>query len=150
MKKKTIWRIIGILIFICLSNIPPLYHFFHLIGDGVLVEPLSSDYITKDKIYVYGGWLKDSLSDPYYKRYRLLYPHNDPTLYRVHPIQPWKFWRWRDYLTEEKWRRPYLKIDYADVRKIFYKFGQDYNPYEGSWPPRTHEDSSRVLNYKNN
>ena len=141
MKKRIIRCCIGITLFIGLSNIVPLYPIFRLVGDGVLVEPLEIDYITKDRSYVYtGGWLKDTLKDPYYKRYLLLHPHADRILYRVRPIEAWRFWRWRDYLTEERWRQPYLKVDVDSVWRIFKNFSTIYEPYEGSLPPLTHKD----------
>jgi hypothetical protein len=136
-----------LLIFIGLSNVVPLYHVFRFVGDGVLVQPLESDYITKDNVFVYSGWLKDTLKNPYYKRYILLYPQADRTLYRVRSIEIWRFWRWRDYLTEERWWQPYLKTDLDSIHYKSTSFVKIYNPYYGSIPPRTYNDSLSARNH---
>lgn len=134
---------LAITLFIILSNVAPLYPIFHWLIDGVLVEgALTATYITEDREFVYSGSVKDTLNDPYYKRYRLMHPNGNPKLYRHEPLHLWKFWRWRDYLTQEHFRHPYMKIERDEVSKIFRKTANEsIAPYYGDFPPKTRKDS---------
>jgi hypothetical protein len=135
--------LIFISVVIIISNFAPVYPILHWLIDGVLVEGVgTASLITEDRQFVYTGWIKDTLSDPYYKRYRLMHPNGNPKLYRHEPLHIWKFWRWRDHLTQEHFRQPYMKIGGDEVWKIFRKIEtQSIAPYEGSFPPKTRKDS---------
>ncbi len=80
------------LLFILLSNIPPLHGLFRLFVEGILVEgTIDYMYVTRDEKFVYGGTLERAYKDPFYKRYKLMYPKADTTLCRVQQIKPWNF-----------------------------------------------------------
>ena len=146
MKIKLKW-FVGIVVFIFLSHFPPLYGGFRLFGDGVLVPGfIENEYITQDTAYVYCCKLNEVDANPYFKRYKLLNPHGDFTLHRLQPIQPWKFWRWYEYVTNKKWRQPYMDVPYDMVHERFESFGKKYEPYYGSLPPKTRQDSIAAAN----
>lgn len=130
---------------ISLSNCQGCKNLLDFVFEGKVKTPMiESMYITEDKRFVYGGRLNDTLRDPYYKRYVLLYPNATRRLYRLQPIEIQKFWHWFDYLTEAKWRVGYLKVDYDEVGTSFKSFAQTYRPYYGNLPPITSEDSVQV------
>jgi hypothetical protein len=128
MKKYTKYSIL-FLLFVVISNVNPLQSLFKLFAEGILIEgPSEYYYSTKDKAFIHNGWLEAAENSPEFNRYKLTHPKSDWTLYRIDPIPFWKFWRWGEILTEEKWQQPYLEVskDYA------YKgFNEKFQKYPG-------------------
>jgi hypothetical protein len=114
--------LIYILFFFILSNLPPLNAFFRVFLGPIKPIGLESLYVTQDLKYLYGGNIEDTLKNDCYRQYRALFPKSNPILYRVCPLEPWKFWRWGEYLTKEVWRQPYRYVSDKDLReaKIFF------------------------------
>lgn len=107
-----------LLLFIILSNLPPLNVFFRIFGgDSIVQGSVESLYVTKDLKYIYGGKIKDTLQNYCYRQYRAMYPLSNPTLYRLQPIEPWKFWRWGEYLLKEKWHQPFCNYPKVTILK---------------------------------
>jgi hypothetical protein len=124
---------IYILVFIILSNLPPFNFFFRfLLGDSIVRGTDESLYVTKDLKYQYQGYLKDTLKNYCYRQYRVLYPMSNPTLYRVQPIEPWRFWRWRQYLLEEKWTQPYRYVSDKEMKEANLFFNKTYDSPNGT------------------
>jgi hypothetical protein len=123
-----------IFIFIVLSNLPPLNFFFKLFsGDSIVPGMSESLYITKDLEYIYQGNLGDTLNNSCYKQYKNISPMSSHTLYRLQMIEPWKFWRWSDYLTEEKWRQPYVSVSDQKLKQSFLFFSRAYQSQNGTF-----------------
>ena len=131
MKKVRVIIIIFVLLF--LSNIPPLNFVFRLFNSDSLVPGMSESlYTTKNLKYVYQGNLSDTLSNSCYRQYIALYPLSSRTLYRIQPIEPWKFWRWKDYMYDEKWRQPYNRISDKELKQALLFFAKAYNSPNGT------------------
>lgn len=124
--------LIYILVIIILSNLPPFHIFFKLFSGDIIVPGLNDDlYVTKDLKYHYQGYLKDTLKNDCYRQYRVLFPNSNPTLYRIQPIQLWKFWRWGQYLLEEKWRQPYRYVSDKEMKEADLFFNKTYHMPDG-------------------
>lgn len=123
--------ILATLLFIVLCNLPPL-HFFMLLISGDTIVPGTSDYlyVTPDLKYVYGGSLGDLSSNSCYQDYIRL--NGSHTLHRLQKIEPWRFWRWGDYLLNEKWRQPYLEISLDELHKAMHQFAATYGASDGT------------------
>ncbi len=134
------------MLFIAICNVNPMYSCCRFFVDGVVIEGFrEATYITEDKKFVYMGRIQDTLSNIYYKRYILIEPRENRALYRIHSTELWRFWRWRDYVTQPYWQQPYLAGTSDDeVHKILQKWWGIYEPYYGSIPPITHKDSVQV------
>lgn len=134
---------IYLLVIIVFSNLPPFQVFFELFsGDSIVPGIVDDLYVTKDLKYIYGGRIKDTLTNDCYRQYRALYPMSNPKLHRTQPIQPWKFWHWGEYLIKEKWRQPYRHVTYKEMDKAFAFFYKAYDSPNGTldcvtyYPPR--------------
>ena len=124
--------LIYILIFIVLSNLPPLNFFFRVFGgDSIVRGSNESLYVTQDLKFHYQGYLKDTLTNDCYRQYRALFPQSNPTLYRLQPLELWKFWNWGEYLLEEKWRQPYKNVSYEALKKADVFFNKTYHMHDG-------------------
>ncbi len=122
-----------LLLFIILSNLPPLNAFFRIFGgDSIVRGTNESLYVTKDLKYQYQGYLKDTLQNYCYRQYRAMYPLSNPTLYRLQPIEPWKFWRWGEYLIKEKWRQPYRYVSHRELEEADLFFSKTYDSPSGT------------------
>lgn len=120
--------LIYIVVMIILSNLLPLNFFFRFFGgDSIMIVGYDTLYVTQDLKYHYEGDLKDTLKNDCYRQYRVLFPNSNPTLYRVQPLQPWKFWRWGQYLIEEKWRQPYRYVSDKEMREADLFFTKTYH-----------------------
>lgn len=125
--------LIYILIFIILSNLPPLHVFFRIFGgDSIVRGGYESLYVTQDLKYRYQGYLKDTLKNDCYRQYRALFPKSNPTLYRLQPLEPWKFWNWGEYLVLEKWWQPYRKASYEEMKEAELFFNKTYYSPNGT------------------
>ena len=125
--------LIYILVIVILSNLPPLNFFFRLFGgDSIMRVGYDTLYVTQDLKYQYQGSLKDTLQNDCYRQYRALFPNSNPTLYRIQPIQPWKFWRWGQYLFDEKWRQPYRQVSHKEMKEAELFFTKSYNSPSGT------------------
>ncbi len=94
-----------------------------------------SYYITADHNHIYQGPLKDSLKNLCYVQYVKMHPKNSHILYRMQPIKPWQFWHWGEYLSEEKWRQPYLKVSHENLQKALDYEAKTYDLPDGVyWP----------------
>lgn len=131
--------LIYILVFIILSNLSPFHIFFRLFsGDSIMTVGYDNLYVTKDLKYQYSGYLKDTLKNYCYRQYRLLYPMSNPTLYRVQPLELWRFWRWGEYLTKEVWRQPYKHVSYKELKDADLFFNKSYDSPNGTFDCETY------------
>lgn len=122
-----------IFVFFLLSNFPPINTFFRVVSGDSLVPGMSeSFYITKDLNYLYQGSLSDTLQNSCYKQYKIQFPESNHTLYRLQPIQIWKFWRWSEYLVDEKWRQPYVEISDSQLKQSMIFFSKKYQSSNGT------------------
>lgn len=104
--------------FLLISNVSPFKNFYKFFVEGVIVQPLGiNTYLTKDLKLVYDGYLKDTLKNTCYVQYTRMFPHHSHTLYRTSSIELWKFWRWGEYMFDEKWRQPYLLASSNDFHE---------------------------------
>lgn len=124
--------LIYILVIIIMSNLPPLNFFFRFFsGDSIMPVVYDNLYVTQDLKYQYQGYLKDTLKNDCYRQYRALFPKSNPTLYRVQPLELWRFWRWGQYLLEEKWRQPYRKVSEQEMKEADLFLNKTYNMPDG-------------------
>ncbi len=147
--KRILW-VLAIIVFIVLCNTVQFFHgTCRLLLDGVFISGTEEiTYVSADKIYVYKGFLLDTLSDDYYKRFVLMYPNANRRLYRIQARQWWRFWRWRDYATDIYWQQPYLAgLTHSEAGIIYRDWGKKYEPYYGSIPPKTHKDSVQATQH---
>ena len=119
--KKPTKRVLYILLFFVWSNFFPLQGVLIFFCEGFAVFPPLDHYITADKKFVHGGHLSNAPNNVMYLRYLQQYPNADHTLFRVESMRWYRFWRWRDYLTDVKWKAPYIETDWALVQEIFQK-----------------------------
>lgn len=120
-------------IVLLLSNIPPLNSIFKFVSGDSLVPGMSESlYITKDFKYIYQGDLKDTLKNSCYRQYKEVSSLSNHTLYRFQAISPWKFWKWGDYLTEEKWQQPYINVSEEELKQALLFFSKSYNSPNGT------------------
>ena len=125
--------LIYVLVIIILSNLPPLNFFFRVFGGDSIVRGTSESlYVTKDLKYQYQGYLKDTLKNDCYRQYRAKYPMSNPTLYRLQPLELWKFWNWGEYLIKEKWRQPYKNVSYEELKEADLFFNKAYDSPNGT------------------
>jgi len=130
------------LLFVVLCNLPPL-HFFMFLISGDAIVPGTSDYlyVTPDLEYVYGGSLANLSSNSCNQDYVRLNGNN--TLHRLQKIEPWRFWRWGDYLLNEKWRQPYLEISPNELNKAIRRFAARYGASDGTLRCKLDEERDR-------
>jgi hypothetical protein len=111
---------IGIIAFFLLSNIPPFQTIFKLFFDQKLFH-----YSTKD-----GSAFFDEnifLGDVFqFKRVttqekRASYPEADTIIYRNFNPNPIAFWRYRDYIFDERYTLPYFPLDEARKKRQEWK-----------------------------
>lgn len=110
-KRKHIkWSIIVAAI-IVVSNIPVVSFFIGFISDE------RHFYGQNDYVYISQSGF-DSRNSHYedyediisgFERYKKAYPE-DSILYRTFKINPLKFWYWREYIVEPKYRLPYKQL----------------------------------------
>jgi hypothetical protein len=142
--KRTFKYPLAAFLFVVLSNVPPLHSFYRLFDELI---PYADTYATQDRKFVFGGSLKYAETDGYFKRYKLMNPSADYTLYRIRPINVLKFWRWYGFLTEDYWKQPYIEFDNLLAFQKQQSFWKAYNTYYGSLPPQTHKDSVNAANH---
>lgn len=123
--------ILSIFLFVVLCNLPPLHFFMLLIsGDAIVSGSMEYTYITSDLKFVHEGSLANLSSNNCYQDYIRL--NGNHTLHRLQKIEPWRFWRWGDYLLNEKWRQPYLEISPDELNKAMHQFAVVYGASDGS------------------
>ena len=128
---RTLKVITATFLFVALCNLPPMNFLMRLItGDSIVPGVSENMYITADLKYVYQGDLADLSSNRCYKEYCSTSGNN--ILYRIQKIEIWKFWRWADYLLDEKWRQPYLPLSLSDLKKAMYESSQHYGARDGT------------------
>ncbi|MCZ2458284.1 MAG: hypothetical protein LC128_01545 [Chitinophagales bacterium] len=114
-KKKIKWWIIGIILFMIISNLPPLKGVFGLIldddyyrysnGDGSLTF---SEIPFKGRLY--------NLSPIVPKSFIQTHPNtNDTLVYRLFWKNPLYFWRWGEYFYDKRYELPYKS--WHEIRK---------------------------------
>ncbi|ADB38079.1 hypothetical protein [Spirosoma linguale] len=122
-----------VLVLIFLSNVTPLNSILKIVSGDTIVPGMSeSFYITKDLKYIYQGNLSDTLKNSCYIQYKALSPASGTNLYRLQPIEPWKFWRWKEYLFEEKWKQPYQNVSERELKQALYSFSKAYQSPDGT------------------
>jgi hypothetical protein len=121
------------IIILLLSNVPPLNFIFKLLSGDSIVPGMSENfYVTKDLNYIYEGSLGDTLKNPCYRKYKEISTKSSHTLYRLQKIEPWRFWRWGEYITEEKWRQPYISVSEKELKQALLSFSNIYQPANGT------------------
>jgi hypothetical protein len=118
--KKSVKIIVGIFIFLFLSNIPPLQTLFQFFFDQKLYH-----YSTKDgsaffdeNIFL-GNIFEFKRVTPQGMRER--YPEADTIIYRNFKLNPYAFWRYRDYLNNERYTLPYYPLEEAQKKRQEWK-----------------------------
>lgn len=112
MKRRKIYLKMALfLTFIGIVNIYPINIYFSLlVGDRSLK---SSDYHFSGRIpNGFSVWLGDdgmSKVEREFDKYSKVYP-NDSILHRNFAINPFKFWRWSEYMFSDLYKYPYKKI----------------------------------------
>jgi hypothetical protein len=122
--------LLGITIILLLSNIPPLQTVFKLFFDQSLYH-----YSTKDGSAFFdenvflGRVFKFKRVTVQEKRNR--FPEADTIIYRNFEVNPFAFWRYRDYLYDERYTLPYLPLDEADKQRTAWikKMKAEGRPY---------------------
>jgi hypothetical protein len=118
--KKFCKVFIGIFIFVILSNIPPLQTLLKFFFDQKLYH-----YSTKDgsaffdeNIFL-GNIFEFKRVTTQGKRER--YPEADTIIYRNFKLNPYAFWRYRDYLNDERYTLPYYPLEEAQKKRREWK-----------------------------
>ncbi|MDN3588061.1 hypothetical protein QWY86_15365 [Pedobacter aquatilis] len=107
MKKITKITLIAILALIIISNLPPISFFFQ--------EDYA--YQNKDGSFKYqehaGKGLDFEVCKIRFNRFKVENPNNpNKTLYRTFNLKPWRFWEWREMITNpERFKLPYEAKD---------------------------------------
>jgi hypothetical protein len=111
---------VAIFAFLILSNIPPFQTFFKLFFDQKLFH-----YSTKDGSAFFDEniFLGDAFQ---FKRVttqekRANYPEADTIIYRNFKPNPIAFWRYRDYIFDERYTLPYFPLDEARKKRQEWK-----------------------------
>ncbi len=124
MKRKWVIWLAVIVTFMLLCNFTIAFNnLAKLFGEGVLFDEFNY-YVTKDKKLVTGAlnnhyYKSDYDRYNYYLTYRKENPDADTTLYRIESKYFYRFWRWREYMTEPKWKQPYMEMSFVEWNKIF-------------------------------
>jgi hypothetical protein len=112
--RKYKWILICIVI-IALSNWTPINFFIH---EFEVVDMLHYSYSNSDDPSTI---FHENFGSPFNFRttvsdeYRITHPNNDTLLYRNFWKNPVCFWRWKEYLTDQKYTLPYISRE--DVSK---------------------------------
>jgi hypothetical protein len=119
-KSNTLKWTAGIFLFLILANIPPFKSVFKAIFDQELFN-----YSTAD-----GSWMYDentffgrTFSLKYYttEAFRESYPEADTIIYRNFKPNPLAFWRYSDYLFDERYTLPYFPLEEARKKRKEWK-----------------------------
>jgi hypothetical protein len=118
--KKPVKFSVGIIFFLVVSNIPPMQTIFKLLFDQKLYY-----YSTKD-----GSALFDEnifLGRVFHfrrsttKSFNETYPEADTIIYRNFKPNPFAFWRYRDYIFDERYTLPYFPLEEARKKRQEWK-----------------------------
>lgn len=125
--------LIFIVVLLCMSNMPPLNFILRVFSGDTLMPGMSERfYISKDLRYVYQGDLSDTLTNACYIQYKALSPSSSHKLYRLQLIEPWKFWKWKEYLVDEKWKQPYQHVSERELKQALDFFSKAYQSPDGT------------------
>ncbi len=118
--KKSAKITIGIIIFLGLSNIPPLQTIFKLIFDQKLFYYSTNDGSAFfDENIFFGRVFHFRRSTT--QSFKVTYPEADTIIYRNFKPNPLAFWRYRDYLFDERYTLPYFPLDEARKKRQEWK-----------------------------
>ena len=126
MKKKIIY----IILFIILSNIPPLSFIYKIAFDQTLYKYGNSDasftvqdHLGKEHSGVFsikGGF------DNYLHEYPLT---NNKILYRLFWRNPLCFWRWMEYIFSDEYKLPYKNWEEIEKTRLPYSKSNKYQDF---------------------
>lgn len=112
--KKNTFIILGIILFIAVSNIPIISFLIDTITNqrgllyGSRYQFISKNDGFNSEKYI---WTTEQELINHFSDYKKNNPR-DSVLYRTFKINPLKFWLWRDYIVE-----PYYKYPYIDTQE---------------------------------
>ncbi len=141
-RKRVIWTI-SMIAFVIICNFSLTFNnIAKLFGEGLLFDGFDH-YVTKDKRLV--TYWNDNFYDKafytdkynYYLEYRNKYPNADTTLYRIELMCFYRFWRYKEYLSDTKWKQSYTELSLDEWLKIEKKMYKNREKYGTPFPRDT-------------
>lgn len=110
----------------------------YIIGSGKF-NTKNHRTLKEDNSFRYDNGYKITIE--HLKEYRLKNPDDTTALYRRFPINPLKFWRWREYLTCDCYELPYMSDRKAErlIEQVKQKEWEEYQERKREGEERNHE-----------
>jgi hypothetical protein len=111
-KRKMLKWLIGVGAILLLANIPPVSYVFNLADEGHRQYSNANGSFTFTEFKGHDIAMMQRRMETFKERNPL---SSDTMIYRIFSKNPLCFWRWKDYLFDERYKRPYR--NWKEIKK---------------------------------